>query len=70
LKTFCAISTIPKSLHKPEMAAKLDWSITILRYFNPVGSHPTGKIGEDPNGIPNNLMPFVAQVASGPSGHF
>lgn len=42
-----------------------DWSIVILRYFNPVGSHPSGKIGEDPNGIPNNLMPFVAQVAVG-----
>lgn len=41
------------------------WSITILRYFNPVGSHPSGKIGEDPNGIPNNLMPFIAQVAVG-----
>ena len=41
------------------------WSITILRYFNPVGSHPSGMIGEDPNGIPNNLMPFVAQVAVG-----
>jgi UDP-glucose 4-epimerase len=36
-----------------------------LRYFNPVGAHPSGRIGEDPNGIPNNLMPFVAQVASG-----
>ena len=44
---------------------KTDWSITILRYFNPVGSHPSGKIGEDPHGIPNNLMPFVAQVAVG-----
>lgn len=42
-----------------------DWSMTILRYFNPVGSHPSGLIGEDPNGIPNNLMPFVAQVAIG-----
>jgi UDP-glucose 4-epimerase len=42
-----------------------DWSITILRYFNPVGAHPTGLIGEDPAGIPNNLMPYVAQVAVG-----
>lgn len=41
------------------------WAITILRYFNPVGSHPTGLIGEDPNGIPNNLMPYVSQVAVG-----
>lgn len=45
--------------------AETDWSIVILRYFNPVGSHPSGKIGEDPNGIPNNLMPYVAQVAVG-----
>ena len=42
-----------------------DWSICILRYFNPIGAHPSGKIGEDPDGIPNNLMPYVAQVASG-----
>ena len=35
-----------------------------LRYFNPVGSHPTGLIGEDPNGIPNNLMPYVSQVST------
>jgi len=41
------------------------WNIALLRYFNPVGAHPSGRIGEDPNGIPNNLMPFVAQVASG-----
>lgn len=45
--------------------ANPDWSITLLRYFNPVGSHPTGKLGEDPQGIPNNLMPFVSQVAVG-----
>jgi UDP-glucose 4-epimerase len=38
---------------------------TILRYFNPVGAHPSGEIGEEPNGIPNNLMPFIAQVAVG-----
>ena len=42
-----------------------DWSIVILRYFNPIGAHPSGLIGEDPNGIPNNLMPYVAQVAVG-----
>eukprot|EP00607_Mallomonas_marina_P005104 CAMPEP_0182427364 /NCGR_PEP_ID=MMETSP1167-20130531/17114_1 /TAXON_ID=2988 /ORGANISM="Mallomonas Sp, Strain CCMP3275" /LENGTH=356 /DNA_ID=CAMNT_0024609549 /DNA_START=131 /DNA_END=1198 /DNA_ORIENTATION=+ len=41
------------------------WRIVILRYFNPVGSHPSGLIGEDPNGVPNNLMPYVAQVAVG-----
>jgi UDP-glucose 4-epimerase len=41
------------------------WAIGMLRYFNPVGAHPSGRIGEDPRGIPNNLMPFVAQVAAG-----
>lgn len=41
------------------------WSIATLRYFNPVGAHPSGNIGEDPQGIPNNLMPFIAQVAVG-----
>uniref|UniRef100_A0A7S2ZP43 UDP-glucose 4-epimerase n=1 Tax=Rhodosorus marinus TaxID=101924 RepID=A0A7S2ZP43_9RHOD len=42
-----------------------EWNIIILRYFNPVGAHESGKIGEDPSGIPNNLMPFIAQVAVG-----
>ena len=42
-----------------------DWSIALLRYFNPVGAHPSGMIGEDPNDIPNNLMPYVSQVAIG-----
>ena len=41
------------------------WNIVLLRYFNPVGAHPSGRIGEDPNGIPNNLVPFIAQVAVG-----
>lgn len=41
------------------------WSISLLRYFNPVGAHPSGLIGEDPKGIPNNLMPYIAQVAGG-----
>jgi UDP-glucose 4-epimerase len=41
------------------------WRIVLLRYFNPVGAHHSGKIGEDPNGIPNNLMPFISQVAVG-----
>ncbi|WP_154115371.1 UDP-glucose 4-epimerase GalE [Vibrio cincinnatiensis] len=45
--------------------AEKDWSITLLRYFNPVGAHPSGSMGEDPQGIPNNLMPFIAQVAVG-----
>lgn len=42
-----------------------EWSIALLRYFNPFGAHPSGVIGEDPNGIPNNLMPYVTQVAIG-----
>lgn len=46
-------------------AAEAGWQVAILRYFNPVGAHPSGRIGEDPLGIPNNLMPFVAQVAIG-----
>jgi UDP-glucose 4-epimerase len=41
------------------------WNIALLRYFNPVGAHKSGMIGEDPNGIPNNLMPYVSQVAAG-----
>lgn len=41
------------------------WSVTLLRYFNPVGAHPSGAMGEDPRGIPNNLMPYIAQVAVG-----
>jgi UDP-glucose 4-epimerase len=42
-----------------------NWSIALLRYFNPIGAHESGRIGEDPNGIPNNLMPFITQVAVG-----
>ncbi len=42
-----------------------EWSIALLRYFNPIGAHESGLIGENPNGIPNNLMPYIAQVASG-----
>jgi UDP-glucose 4-epimerase len=49
--------------------AESDWSIGILRYFNPVGAHDSGLIGEDPRDIPNNLMPFVAQVAVGRRAH-
>lgn len=45
--------------------AKNPWKIALLRYFNPIGAHASGKIGEDPNGIPNNLMPYVSQVAIG-----
>lgn len=42
-----------------------DWSILLLRYFNPIGAHESGEIGETPNGIPNNLLPYIAQVATG-----
>lgn len=45
--------------------AEPEWRIALLRYFNPIGAHESGDIGEDPNGIPNNLMPFITQVASG-----
>ena len=46
-------------------AAEADWSIVLLRYFNPIGAHKSGRIGEDPRGIPNNLMPYITQVAVG-----
>ena len=46
-------------------ASDSSWRIGILRYFNPVGAHASGLIGEDPQGLPNNLLPFVAQVAVG-----
>lgn len=60
-KTKFFIEEILRDLHKAEP----DWNIIMLRYFNPVGAHKSGKIGEDPQGIPNNLMPFIAQVAVG-----
>lgn len=46
-------------------AADPAWSVVLLRYFNPIGAHKSGLIGEDPNGIPNNLLPYVSQVAAG-----
>jgi UDP-glucose 4-epimerase len=55
------IESILRDLHKSDV----DWSVAILRYFNPVGAHPSGLIGEDPNGTPNNLMPYISQVAVG-----
>jgi UDP-glucose 4-epimerase len=45
--------------------ANSEWSVSLLRYFNPVGGHPSGLIGEDPTGVPNNLMPYLARVAAG-----
>lgn len=55
------IEEILRDLHRAEP----QWSIALLRYFNPVGAHESGRIGEDPNGIPNNLLPFISQVAVG-----
>jgi UDP-glucose 4-epimerase len=55
------IEQILNDLHKSDP----DWRIAILRYFNPIGAHKSGLIGEDPNGIPNNLMPYIVKVASG-----
>ncbi len=46
-----------------------EWSVCLLRYFNPIGAHKSGKIGEDPNGIPNNLVPYIAKVAVGKLDH-
>ena len=60
-RTKLMIEDILRDLHTAENS----WNIAILRYFNPVGAHPSGRIGEDPNGIPNNLTPYVAQVAIG-----
>lgn len=45
--------------------ADSEWNVVLLRYFNPIGAHPSGLMGEDPNGIPNNLMPYITQVACG-----
>ena len=55
-------------LLEEQCASTPEWEVTALRYFNPVGAHPTGLIGEHPLGVPNNLMPFVAQVAAGKRG--
>jgi UDP-glucose 4-epimerase len=55
------IEQILRDLHR----ARPVWNAVLLRYFNPVGAHPSGRIGEDPRGIPNNLMPYIAQVAVG-----
>ncbi|MFZ2095316.1 MAG: UDP-glucose 4-epimerase GalE [Anaerolineales bacterium] len=55
------IEDILRDLYRAEPV----WNIALLRYFNPVGAHPSGQIGEDPNDVPNNLMPYVSQVAVG-----
>ncbi|WP_246942806.1 UDP-glucose 4-epimerase GalE [Bacillus pinisoli] len=60
-RTKLMIEDILRDLH----VSNKNWSIALLRYFNPIGAHESGRIGEDPNGIPNNLMPFITQVAVG-----
>ena len=60
-RTKLMIEEILRDLHVSDPA----WNLVLLRYFNPVGAHASGLIGEDPNGIPNNLFPFIAQVAAG-----
>lgn len=60
-RTKVMIEDILKDLYKSDNK----WNIIILRYFNPIGAHPSGLIGESPNGIPNNLLPYITQVASG-----
>jgi UDP-glucose 4-epimerase len=60
-RTKLMIEDILRDLHKADNT----WRIALLRYFNPIGAHSSGLIGEDPNGIPNNLLPYVAQVAVG-----
>lgn len=60
-QTKCMIEQILTDINK----ASSDFSVILLRYFNPIGAHPSGMIGEDPKGIPNNLVPYIAQVATG-----
>ena len=60
-QTKVMVENILRDLHR----ANARWAIAILRYFNPIGADPSGLIGEDPNGIPNNLVPYIAQVAVG-----
>ncbi len=55
------IEIILEDFHKGDN----EWAVTLLRYFNPIGAHKSGRIGENPNGIPNNLMPYITQVAIG-----
>lgn len=59
------IEEICRDVHRSDP----EWKIILLRYFNPAGAHPSGYIGEDPLGVPNNLMPYVQQVAVGRRPH-
>ncbi|MCP9775772.1 UDP-glucose 4-epimerase GalE [Cyanobium sp. WAJ14-Wanaka] len=60
-----AVEQLLADLYGARLQSQTPWRIARLRYFNPVGAHPSGRIGEDPNGTPNNLFPFVSQVAIG-----
>ena len=60
---YCWTKYFIKRILIDQQAANPNWNVAILRYFNPVGAHPSGMIGEDPRGMPNNLMPYIAQVA-------
>jgi UDP-glucose 4-epimerase len=64
-RTKLFIEEICRDVHRSDS----EWKIILLRYFNPVGAHPSGYIGEDPLGVPNNLMPYVQQVAVGRRPH-
>ena len=65
------LEQIMSDLHTADVknGAEKPWNVVLLRYFNPIGAHPSGRIGEDPNGIPNNLMPYITQVAAGKLDH-
>ncbi|KAF9357073.1 hypothetical protein BGX26_004282 [Mortierella sp. AD094] len=71
IKDLCVASAVKQQEHLKDLEAQskdqdnFEWSAVLLRYFNPAGAHPSGIMGEDPQGIPNNLMPFLAQVAVG-----
>ena len=60
-----ATKVMQENILKDVYTSDGEWTVALLRYFNPIGAHESGMIGEDPKGIPNNLMPYVAQVASG-----
>jgi len=65
LNTYGRTKLMGETILRDVQAADAEWKIALLRYFNPVGAHESGRIGEDPRGVPNNLMPYVAQVAVG-----
>lgn len=70
-QTKSMIEQILMDIHKADKINQSDnsWNIVLLRYFNPIGAHQSGLIGENPNGIPNNLMPYITQVALGKLNH-